>query len=106
MPTAFDLGSLSDLFSAFFGDDLFAAGGRGRGPDVGAEVTIELSEAAGGRHGISFQVATTCQTCHGDGLEPGTVLRPFEVRWRAAAALSRTALGEFVRTQTCAAWRG
>ena len=24
VPTAFDLGSLSDLFSAFFGDDLFA----------------------------------------------------------------------------------
>ena len=29
-PTAFDLGSLSDLFSAFFGDDLFGGGGRGR----------------------------------------------------------------------------
>src|SRR5215216_1478605 len=28
-PTHFDLGSLGDLFSAFFGDDLFAGGGRG-----------------------------------------------------------------------------
>src|SRR5215831_19734553 len=27
-PSAFDLGSLSDLFSAFFGDDLFGVGGR------------------------------------------------------------------------------
>src|ERR671934_922773 len=32
-PTAFDFGSLSDLFSAFFGDDLFGVGGRaGRAP--------------------------------------------------------------------------
>src|SRR5438105_14531915 len=31
-PTMFDLGSLSDPFSAFFGDDLFGVGGRaGRG---------------------------------------------------------------------------
>src|SRR5881392_413841 len=33
-PTTFDLGGLSDLFSAFFGDDLFGVAGRasrGRG---------------------------------------------------------------------------
>ena len=29
-PTTFDLGSLADLFGAFFGDDLFGAGGRAR----------------------------------------------------------------------------
>src|ERR671928_521111 len=29
-PTQFDFGSLSDLFSAFFGDDLFGVGGRSR----------------------------------------------------------------------------
>src|SRR5947208_9886815 len=29
-PTQFDFGSLSDLFTAFFGDDLFGVGGRGR----------------------------------------------------------------------------
>ena len=27
-PTQFDFGSLSDLFAAFFGDDLFGVGGR------------------------------------------------------------------------------
>src|SRR5215207_10629766 len=43
-PGSFDFGSLSDIFSAFFGDDLFARsrGGRARGADVGAAVTIEL----------------------------------------------------------------
>src|SRR5215208_8242673 len=43
-PSHFDLGSLGDLFSAFFGDDLFGSSGRGggraRGADVAAEVEI------------------------------------------------------------------
>src|ERR671935_1705082 len=37
-PTQFDFGSLTDLFSAFFGDDLFGVGGRprrGRGGGAG-----------------------------------------------------------------------
>jgi len=42
-PTQFDMGGLSDLFSAFFGDDLFGAGGgtrraRGARRDVGGAV--------------------------------------------------------------------
>src|SRR5437762_1109599 len=39
-PGHFDFGSLSDLFAAFFGDDLLAgrAGRRGRGADLGASV--------------------------------------------------------------------
>src|SRR5207244_10298868 len=51
-PTNFDMGGLSDLFAAFFGDDVFGGGGRGRGAqrgaDVGAEIAIELAEAARG----------------------------------------------------------
>src|SRR5213075_745560 len=50
-PTTFDFGDLSDLFSAFFGDDLFGVAGRagrGRGADVAARVEIELTEAATG----------------------------------------------------------
>src|SRR5215210_9306663 len=46
-----DFANLSDLFSAFFGEDLFGrmAGGSGRaarGADVLAEIEIELEEAA------------------------------------------------------------
>src|SRR2546423_4947821 len=50
-PTQFDFGSLSDLFAAFFGDDLFGVGGRQRrtrGADVAVEVEIELVDAAPG----------------------------------------------------------
>src|SRR5919202_797593 len=50
-PTQFDFGSLSDLFSAFFGDDLFGVGARprrSRGGDVAVHVQITLAEAASG----------------------------------------------------------
>jgi molecular chaperone DnaJ len=110
VPTAFDLGSLSDLFSAFFGDDLFSAGGRGRrGADVGAEVSIDLAEAAeGATRSVAFQVSTTCETCHGSGLEPGTSpVRCSQCDGRGRfQRVSRTAFGEFVRTQTCSACGG
>src|SRR5918994_3562765 len=50
-PSQFDVGSLTDLFSAFFGDDLFGVTTRprrSRGADVGAEIEIELVDAANG----------------------------------------------------------
>src|ERR1700752_815619 len=48
-PRHFAFGSLSDLFAAFFGDDLIAGRtGRARGPDLAAEVEIELVDAARG----------------------------------------------------------
>src|ERR687884_1267654 len=40
-PRHFDLGDIGDLFSAFFGDDIFGVGTRGgaaRGADVAAEI--------------------------------------------------------------------
>ena len=78
-PSTFDLGDLSDLFSAFFGDDLFGGGGvrtrhRGRGADVAAEVEVELVEAAAGtRREVPFKVARPCDRCAGVGAEPGCV---------------------------------
>ena len=54
-PTHFDMGGLSDLFSAFFGDDVFGGAGAQRraqrGADLGAEIEIDLVEAARGDHG-------------------------------------------------------
>src|ERR1700674_2135097 len=50
-PRHFDLGDIGDLFSAFFGDDLFGGGMRGgaaRGGDLAAEIQIDLAEAASG----------------------------------------------------------
>ena len=106
-PTQFDFGSLSDLFSAFFGDDLFGVGGRAartRGGDVAANVEIELAEAATGvKREVPFPVAVACATCRGSGARPGT--QPATCPTCAGAGrmqhVSRSAFGEFVRTQTC-----
>ena len=72
----FDFGSLTDLFSAFFGDDLFGSGARprrARGQDVAAEVEIELVDAArGATRDIPFSATVPCERCTGSGAEPGT----------------------------------
>jgi molecular chaperone DnaJ len=105
-PTAFDFGSLADIFSAFFGDDVFgvATPRRSRGADLAAEVEIDLEEAAeGATRSIPFQVAELCETCAGDGVEPGKSPRTCP-RCGGAGRLeqvTRTALGEFIRSATC-----
>ena len=78
-PTDFDFASVADLFSVFFGDDLFgrmaSPGSRraARGADLLAEVEIELEDAARGTvRTIPFPVQTVCRTCHGNGAAPGT----------------------------------
>ena len=109
-PTAFT--NLSDIFSAFFGDDLFArnrGGGRARGGDVGVAVAIELAEAyTGVARTLDVDVAVTCERCDGEGAEPGTE------RVTCATCggrgqlqqVSRSVFGEFVRTQACPACLG
>jgi molecular chaperone DnaJ len=106
-PTSFDLGSLADIFSVFFGDDVFGVAGRGRrgrGADVAARVEIELAEAASGvTREVPFPVAVTCATCGGDGVAPGTSPSICDACGGAGRLqqVSRSAFGEFVRTQAC-----
>src|SRR3954462_1207399 len=72
-PTSFDLGSLADLFGAFFGDDLFGTGGRarsGRGADIAALIEIELVEAASGTtRQVPVPGTVPRATCGGNGAE-------------------------------------
>jgi molecular chaperone DnaJ len=110
-PTHFDVGSLGDLFSAFFGDDLFGSRGpaASRGADLPAEVEIDLVEAASGTTAaVKLEVAVTCSTCSGDGVQPGTQVSPCS-RCGGNGRLqqvSRSLFGEFVRTSTCPECRG
>lgn len=108
-PTDFDFGNIADLFSVFFGDELFGmAGGRSRrsarGGDVLAEVTIDLEEAATGLvRPVPFPVSVTCANCGGDGAAPGTTPEACP-RCEGAGRLqsvSSSVFGQFIRTQTC-----
>src|SRR3989442_908116 len=106
-PTMFDLGSLSDLFSAFFGDDLFGVGGRagrGRGADIASRVEIDLAEVATGtKREVPFGVAVPCGRCGGNGAEPDTPIQgcPSCGGSGRVRQVSRSVFGEFVRTGTC-----
>ena len=104
-PGHFDFGSLSDLFSAFFGDDLLGARqGRARGADLAATVEIDLLEAASGTtRDVPFQVAVQCEHCGGGGAEPGSPITQCQTCGGVGRLqhTSRSVFGEFVRTQTC-----
>jgi molecular chaperone DnaJ len=109
-------GSVADIFSAFFGsggfDSAFGGGGGGRGgrsgarqgADVGVSVAIDLAEAATGRSmEVDFRVEAVCQTCRGNGAEPGTpiVTCPRCEGSGQLQAVSRTAFGQLVRSAVC-----
>ena len=111
-PNFGDFGSISDLFSAFFGAGGFDAafgGGRMRGGpvqggDVAVAVAIELTGAAHGEHvEVAYDARTRCTTCNGNGAKPGTPIETCE-RCQGAGqlqAVSRTAFGQLVRNVVC-----
>lgn len=109
-PTGVDFGSLSDLFSVFFGDDLFGTGaaarppGRQRGADIAAEIEIDLAEAATGvKREVTFEAEVICSRCDGSGMEPGSepATCPTCSGQGMFRQVSRSVLGQVVRTQTC-----
>ena len=106
-------GSVSDLFSAFFGaggfDAAFGGGRRGRqggiqGGDVVVAASIDLADSARGTQvEISYEAAALCPHCHGNGAEPGT---PIITCPRCDGSgqhqrVARTAFGQLVRTSVC-----
>jgi molecular chaperone DnaJ len=111
-PNFGDFGSISDLFSAFFGAGGFDAafggtrmrGGAVQGGDVAVAVSVELADAAHGKQvEVSYDVRARCPTCHGNGAQPGT---PIETCPRCQGAgqlnaVTRTAFGQMVRSVVC-----
>jgi molecular chaperone DnaJ len=111
-PNFGDFGSISDLFSAFFGAGGFDAafggtrmrGGAVQGGDVAVAAAIDLVDAAHGKQvEVSYDVRSRCPTCHGNGAQPGT---PIETCPRCQGsgqlqAVSRTAFGQLVRSVVC-----
>ncbi|HET8758817.1 MAG TPA: molecular chaperone DnaJ [Solirubrobacteraceae bacterium] len=111
-PNFGDFGSISDLFSAFFGAGGFDAafggtrmrGGPVQGGDVAVAAAIALADAAhGSQVDVSYDVRARCATCNGNGAKPGT---PIETCPRCQGAgqlqaVSRTAFGQLVRNVVC-----
>jgi molecular chaperone DnaJ len=105
-------GSISDLFSAFFGAGGFDAafggqhmrGGAVQGGDVAVAVSISLADAARGTTiDVAYDARVRCETCNGNGAEPGTPIVTCP-RCRGTGQLqqvSRTAFGQLVRTAVC-----
>jgi molecular chaperone DnaJ len=106
-------GSISDLFSAFFGSGGFDAafgGGRGgrsgaiQGGDIAVSVSISLADAARGASvDVAYDARVRCETCNGNGAEPGTpiVTCPRCHGTGQLQAVSRTAFGQLVRATVC-----
>ena len=106
-------GSISDLFSAFFGqgggfDAAFGGsrmrGGAVQGGDVALAAQITLAQAATGTSiEATYDATTLCETCHGNGAEPGTPIVTCD-KCRGAGhvqAVQRTRFGQMVRTALC-----
>src|SRR3954452_21706883 len=105
-------GSISDLFSAFFGQGGFDAafggtrmrGGAVQGGDVALAVQITLADAAHGTAvDVSYDETATCETCHGNGAEPGTRIVTCD-RCGGAGQIQqvqRTRFGQRVRPALC-----
>ncbi len=108
-PADFDLGNLSDIFSAFFGEGLFGqTASRGARPDRGADVAsvveIALADAyAGIAVDAPIRVAVTCDLCGGNGAAPGTTPVTCETCGGAGRVqhVSQSVFGQFVRSGAC-----
>jgi molecular chaperone DnaJ len=108
-PVFADFGSLSDVFAAFFGDDLLGGAGARqnrsrRGGDVQAVVEIELEEAfTGAAVSVPLDVAHPCERCDSSGAEPGTSARtcPTCSGSGAVRSVSQNIFGQFVQQRAC-----
>ncbi|HEY7965400.1 MAG TPA: molecular chaperone DnaJ [Solirubrobacteraceae bacterium] len=108
-PNFDQFGSLNDLFEAFFGGGgggIFGGGGRGPtvGADVGAELEIDLAQAAeGGPFTVSYEAVAICEHCRGNGAEPGTPIETCSQCGGAGRlqAVTRTPFGQMMRTVVC-----
>lgn len=107
-PADFNLGNLSDIFGAFFGESLFGQadhpGGPSRGGDVSASAEITLAEAFTGiTVSVGTRVAQLCDTCGGNGAAAGTSPRICDTCSGAGRVqqVSQSVFGQFVRTGAC-----
>ena len=105
--------TFTDIMDAFFGGQ----GSQGRGPrtrmhrgqDALIRLQVDLSEATfGAEREIAVETAVRCETCHGDGAQPGTGTRRCDVCGGSGEVqhVQRSFLGQVMTTRPCSACRG
>jgi molecular chaperone DnaJ len=116
-PSFARFGDLSEIFEAFFGsgDPFFSVFGRGRatgparGEDLAVEVELTLEEVARGVvREVELEAPAQCPNCRGNGAEPGTPIStcPHCEGTGQIRSVSRTALGQLVRSHPCERCQG
>jgi molecular chaperone DnaJ len=105
-------GGFADIFDAFFGAAAAGAGRRGRpaaGSDLRYDLRISFEEAIlGTTKEIEFPVLARCDTCGGNGAEPGTqpVTCPQCNGRGEIRGVRQTMLGQMIKVTTCPRCRG
>ncbi len=104
---------VSATFSICFSETHAAAGGRHTGPqrgnDLRYDLQITLEEAfSGTSRDISFEHIGQCETCHGSGAEPGTLVVACDRCGGTGVArvVRNTPLGQMVTQAACPKCRG
>ena len=103
----FDFGSLSDVFAAFFGEDLLGGATRQRaqrGGDLQAVAEIDLVDAfTGVSVSLPLDVALPCERCDATGAEPGSSLKSCGTCAGVGVVrtVSSNVFGQFVQQRAC-----
>ncbi|MCW2920438.1 MAG: chaperone protein DnaJ [Thermoleophilia bacterium] len=108
-PQFANFGSISDIFSAFFGEDMFGgrggtAGAGGRGDDVQVAVALDFREAVlGAERELTFTATGTCDTCDGSGAANPDAVSTCQTCGGAGAVrqVSRSIFGQVVQERIC-----
>lgn len=99
---------LSDIFSAFFGEDVFGGAGRSamqgaRGDDVLVTAELDFAEAAlGTTRQVAFDTWATCTTCTGSGAKEGGLKSCATCGGNGVVQrVARSLLGQMVQQVVC-----
>ncbi len=105
--------SFSDIMDAFFGGAAGAARGPRsrvqRGQDALIRIDIDLATAVfGGEKEVAVDTAVLCETCHGDGQQPGTGTRTCDLCGGRGELqqIQRSFLGQVMTSRPCTACHG
>jgi molecular chaperone DnaJ len=108
-PQYANFGSIADIFSAFFGEDMFGgrggtAGAGGRGDDVQVAVQLDFRESVlGAERELTFTATGACDTCEGSGAADPSAVTSCTTCGGAGAVrqVSRSIFGQVVQERIC-----